>query len=87
MHRIIFSNVLAMEKCTWNLINLFQDLDSVSLLSQIILDDITSESNLQQKRGDEKLIILLDQFCDMALKHFQIFLEHNHVKRIIGKFV
>ena len=75
-----------MEKYTLSLVNLFQGFDSVSLLSQIFLEDIILESNLQQRRKDEKLVILLDQFCDMALKYLQIFLEHNHVQRIIGKY-
>ena len=75
-----------MEKYTLALLNLFQGFDSVSLLSQIFLEDIILESNLQQRRKDEKLVILLDQFCDMALKYLQIFLEHNHVQRIIGKY-
>ena len=47
------SFVMRMELCATKLIALFQDIDAVSLYSQLILDDITPDCTFLKRREDE----------------------------------
>ena len=69
-----------MEECTFNqhFLNLFQDIDAVSMFSQLILEDVNTQSIFQQKSGVNKLVLMLDQFCDITLQSMHNFLEHKH---------
>ena len=68
-----------MEQCAWMLIELFQDIDLMSLFSQLFLED--TSSTLNYIREDEKLVMMIDQFCDITLKSFCVFLEHRSLNR------
>ena len=71
-----------MEQCTWKLLDLFQDIDLVSMFSQLFLEDSTL--NFHYRRDNLKLVIILDQFCDMTLKSFILFLEHRNIHKTKG---
>ena len=73
-----------MEECTFieNLFNLFQDIDAISTFSQLILEDMSTQDIFQQRSDYNKLVIMLNQFCDIALQSFRKFIEHKHVKPI-----
>ena len=71
-----------MEECTFieSLLNLFQDIDAISMFSQLILEDMSNKDIFQHRSDNSRLAIMLDQFCDIVLQSFHKFMEHKHIK-------
>ena len=71
-----------MEECTFieSLFNLFQNIDAISMFSQLLVEDMSTQDIFQQRSDYNKLVIMLDQFCDIALQSFHKFMVHKHVK-------
>ena len=78
---------MRMELYRSELIALFQDLDAVFFFSQLLLDDITPECTFVKRREEEKLIIMLDRFCEWSLKLLNLFLAHKKIKKFAGNIL
>ena len=73
-----------MERCTSILIDIFQDIDALSLFSQLLLEDLSLSPRFNMTK-DEKLVFLMDQFCDWTLKSLRSFLENRKVVKKAGE--
>ena len=80
----MLSIVWRMEKCTSDLIELFQDFDALSLFSQLLLEDMSLKRKFNWSKN-ERLIILIDQLCDWALKSVKDFLENRKLQKKTSK--
>ena len=80
----MLSIVWRMEKCTSDLIELFQDFDALSLFSQLLLEDMSLKRKFNWSKN-ERLIILIDQLCDWALKSLKDFLENRKLQKKTSK--
>ena len=81
-HHQVISSVLRMEQYTSKLISVFLDFDAISFLSQITLDDMSIDDIFMNRREDEKLVIMLDRFCDWTLKSIRLFMAHKRIEKV-----
>ena len=81
-HHQLISSVLRMEQYTSKLISVFLDFDAISFLSQITLDDMSIDDIFMNRREDEKLVIMLDRFCDWTLKSIRLFMAHKKIEKV-----
>ena len=80
----MLSIVWRMKKCTYDLIELFPDFDTLSLFSQLLLEDMSLKRKFNWSKN-ERLIILIDQLCDWALKSLKDFLENRKLQKKTSK--
>ena len=76
----ILSFIKIMEWCASSLTNLFQMVDSISLLSQLLLEDLREEDIFQRRYKNGRFLIMIDNFCDITLNSLNNFLEHRSLK-------
>ena len=66
-----------METIGRNIMQIFQDFDSLSVNLQIALDDLNNDDIFLPINRKKKMLILLEYFCDLSLTSIKDFLIHK----------
>ena len=67
-----------MEEFALNIIHIFQDIDSLSFLSQTYLEDVPKDSYKDSTSdGKRKFLMMVERFTDSNLNTLQMFLNHR----------